>query len=137
MSDTNYILYDGKKFELKEGQVHKLTTEQFANNDSLKINLLDENLMVILIFKKINYKCIGLIGKRTIKTFTKEKLPSNELIFSLSKNTNCFPNGGFEPEYFIVTKKNTNMDDYWASMNYNPEVHENNLVEHFQNWTKK
>ena len=137
MESTNYISYDGQKYELKEGSTHKLANEQFLRNDSLTIHLTDPDLMVTLVLKKVNYKAIGLIGEKTIKSFTSDKMVNNELVVLLSKNSNAFPNGGLEPEYFVVTKKNPNMNDYWASMTYKSAEHENDLVNFFENYVKK
>lgn len=129
----NYLKYGEINYKLIPGTVYKFTEQQYKNNEFLTYKIMDPNIMAIIIYKKNNYKCIGLIGERQIAAYTKDK---NINTISLSKNNNCFPNGGLEPEYLVVIPKNDQLNTYFAAINYRPTNNMNEIYNYFVNYGK-
>ena len=110
-SKHDYFRYGSRFYNLDIGSVYDFDESLFNTEYYYEYQLKDPNKDVILISEKINYNCCGLIGPCNIIKLE----PSDTALISLSKNDECFPNGGLKPKYLIVMEKIGNFNGYWAS----------------------
>lgn len=112
----NYVSYGSSTYELSIGNIYKLTKNQYKNNNELYVHIIDPNLMLVIMFKKHNCICDGL--PRDI-IFTNYSI-KNQGEISLEKNSDCYPNGGLEPQYLVVVPFDETFSGYRANLEYEP-----------------
>lgn len=131
---TNYLEYNGKQYELIPKNIFMFNKELYLRSDNMSVNIVNPNITVVIIFKKNNYKCLGLIGQRQINVYNYDVKTQ---FINFHKNSTCFPNGGLEPEYLIVLPKNKKINSYWASMRYEPYNDTNMVYNFFSNYKEQ
>lgn len=132
--DDNYIHYDNTTYPLIQDAIYKFNENQYFRNNDMTFRVTNPNIMAVVIFKKHNYVCDGLVGAREIRFY--DNTMNTDKIF-LEKNTDCFPNGGLEPEYLVVIpKKNNNFNSYWLSVYYKPTDDPKKIYDYLVNFNE-
>jgi hypothetical protein len=125
---TSYLEYDNKRYKLDKGYVYKSNSEQYSRNKNYKYYISDPNLTLVVISKKHGYVCDGDSGIRNVEVY---HYSEKSHTVGLSKNSSCFPQGGLEPEYFLVIPANKNLNSYLCGEDYVPSDDSQEIYEFF------